>query len=139
MDKALLDTDILSEIIKGKNARVMESADRYCAIHARLCTSTVSIVEVVKGLYKLPAKDRLNRFLGIIPSYEVVALDTAAAIFAGQIYAELELAGQSIGRADPMIAAITIQHGVTLVTGNTEHFARIQALGYALKLDDWRN
>lgn len=37
-----------------------------------------------------------------------------------------------------MIAAIALRHGLTLVTGNLSHYQRIQALGYGLKLDNWR-
>jgi hypothetical protein len=36
--------------------------------------------------------------------------------------------------ADPMIAAVGLQHGLELVTGNTAHFQRIQQLGYPLTL-----
>jgi len=46
--------------------------------------------------------------------------------------------GQPIGTADPMIAAIAIEHGLQLVTGNTAHFQRIQRLGYPLTLANWR-
>jgi len=37
-----------------------------------------------------------------------------------------------------MIAAIAIRENLTLVTGNIAHYQRIQALGYALKLSNWR-
>ena len=37
-----------------------------------------------------------------------------------------------------MIAAIALQHGRTLVTGNMIHFQRIATLGYDLKLENWR-
>jgi predicted nucleic acid-binding protein len=40
--------------------------------------------------------------------------------------------------ADPMIAAIAIQHSLDLVTGNASHFQRIQQLGYPLTLTTWR-
>ncbi|HEX5732141.1 MAG TPA: hypothetical protein VF131_04830 [Blastocatellia bacterium] len=43
-----------------------------------------------------------------------------------------------IGWADPIIASIALQNDLTLVTGNTSHYQRIQALGYALKLDNWK-
>jgi tRNA(fMet)-specific endonuclease VapC len=46
--------------------------------------------------------------------------------------------GQPIGRADPMIAAIALRYDFTLVTGNLSHYQRIQALGYGIKLDNWR-
>jgi phosphinothricin acetyltransferase len=34
-----------------------------------------------------------------------------------------------------MIAAIALQHNLTLATGNIAHYQRIQALGYSLKAD----
>jgi tRNA(fMet)-specific endonuclease VapC len=37
-----------------------------------------------------------------------------------------------------MIAAIAINHGLELVTGNIVHFQRIQQLGYKLTLINWR-
>ena len=37
-----------------------------------------------------------------------------------------------------MIAAIALQHGLELVTGNTTHYQRIQQIGYPLVLHDWR-
>jgi predicted nucleic acid-binding protein len=39
---------------------------------------------------------------------------------------------------DPMIAAIAIEQGLELVTGNTAHFQRVQQLGYPLTPIDWR-
>jgi predicted nucleic acid-binding protein len=57
---------------------------------------------------------------------------------AGRIYADLERTGQPIGRADPIIAGIAMQHGLLLVTGNQNHYQRIQVLGYDLKLANWR-
>ena len=65
-------------------------------------------------------------------------LDLRSAELAGRIYADLERAGQPIGRADPMIAAIALRHDLTLVTGNLSHYERIQKLGYNLELDNWR-
>ena len=37
-----------------------------------------------------------------------------------------------------MIAAVAIQNDLTLITGNTAHYERIQQLGYRLRLDNWR-
>jgi tRNA(fMet)-specific endonuclease VapC len=36
------------------------------------------------------------------------------------------------------IAAIALEHGLELVTGNTAHFQRVQQLGYPLTLANWR-
>jgi tRNA(fMet)-specific endonuclease VapC len=37
-----------------------------------------------------------------------------------------------------MIAAIALEHGLTLITGNLSHYLRVQALGYGINLDNWR-
>jgi predicted nucleic acid-binding protein len=37
-----------------------------------------------------------------------------------------------------MIAAIALQHGLELVTGNTTHCQRIQPIGYPIVLHDGR-
>jgi predicted nucleic acid-binding protein len=65
-------------------------------------------------------------------------LDTSAAELAGRITGDLDRVGQPIGRADPMIAAIAIDQGLELVTGNTAHYQRLQQLGYQLTLVNWR-
>jgi tRNA(fMet)-specific endonuclease VapC len=68
----------------------------------------------------------------------VLPLDKESSLLAGRIHGDLLRTGQTIGRADPLIAAITISQDLTLVTGNTEHFQRIIDLGYPLRLDSWR-
>lgn len=95
-------------------------------------------MEVVKGLHKLQQPDRLAQFLSRLSAVEVLNMDTAVAERAGRIYADLERTGQTIGRADPMIAAIALQNGLLLATGNVEHSQRIQTLGYSLRIDNWR-
>jgi predicted nucleic acid-binding protein len=37
-----------------------------------------------------------------------------------------------------MIAGIAIFHGLVLVTGNDDHYARVRAAGYDLTSDNWR-
>ncbi len=139
MDKSLLDTDIFSEILKGVNAHVIAQATAYRSAFGRYTISTVTVMEIVKGLHKLQREDRIQQFVAGLSSVEVLTLDVRSAELAGRIYADLERTGQPIGRADPMIAAIALQHGLVLVTGNLAHYQRIQSLGYALRLEDWRN
>jgi predicted nucleic acid-binding protein len=69
---------------------------------------------------------------------DVLTLDIQSAELAGRIYADLERIGRPIGRADPMVAAVALRHGLTLVTGNQRHYRRIQSVGYDLQLDNWR-
>lgn len=139
MDKSLLDTDILSEFLKGKNPLVSQRAAAYLAAHGRLTLSSVTVVEVVKGLHKQGGSQRVAAFLARLKNDEVVPLDFRAAVLAGKMFAELEAAGQTVGRADALIAGIAVANQLTLVTGNTQHFERIAALGYPLTLDNWRD
>jgi tRNA(fMet)-specific endonuclease VapC len=73
-----------------------------------------------------------------ISKEQVLPLEESAAEMAGRIAGELDRIGHSIGMADPMIAAIALEHSLELVTGNTAHFQRVQQLGYPLVLANWR-
>ncbi|MBI4605717.1 MAG: PIN domain-containing protein [Planctomycetes bacterium] len=139
MDKTLLDTDILSEVLKGHDQRVVRRAREYRSKFTRYTLCTVNVLEVVKGFHKVGREDLINRFLDSIRGEEVLPLDLDAAVIAGRIFADLERRGLPIGRADPMIAGIALHHGLTLTTGNLDHYRRIQALSYPLKLDNWRS
>jgi tRNA(fMet)-specific endonuclease VapC len=137
--RALLDTDIFSEIMKGVDKKVEARATLYLFVYDRLAISTITVMEIVKGFHKLGRQDRIQQFLTRIPSVDLFTLDAQSAEMAGRIYADLEKSGQPIGLADPMIAAIALRHNLTLVSGNSSHYERIQRLGYALHLDNWRN
>jgi predicted nucleic acid-binding protein len=138
VNKSLLDTDILSEIGKGIDPNVVRNAAAYRNTFGRYTLSVISIMEVVQGFQRRQSSARLQRFLAAIVSEEVLPFDQHSAELAGRIAGDLERAGQPIGRADPMIAAIALEHGLDLVTGNTTHYQRIQQLGYPLTLLDWR-
>ena len=138
MDKALLDTDIFSEVLKGIDPHVVAQAIAYRAIFGRYTISTITVLEIVKGLHKMQREDRIQQFLDGLTTIDVLTLDVRSAEVAGRIYADLERTGQPIGRADPIIAAIALEYGLTLITGNQAHYQRIQDLGYELKLDNWR-
>jgi len=138
MRKALLDTDIFSEILKGKDPQVAVRASLYRAAFRQYTISTITVVEIVKGLHKTNHTERLQQFLDGLTSVEVLTLDVVAAEIAGKIYADLERTGQPIGRADPLIAAIALRQQRVLVTGNMKHYQRLITLGYPLELDNWR-
>lgn len=96
------------------------------------------MLEIVAGWHRLQREDRVQEFLGRLPDFEILPLDTEAAVQAGRIEADLARHGTPIGRADPMIAAIAVVRGLPLVTGNTDHYRRIRDLGVPLALSDWR-
>lgn len=134
----MLDTDIFSEVIRDKNATVRARADAYATEHGRLLISSVTVLEVVKGLHKAQRNDALDRFIKSLANIEILHLRTEEAVVAGRIYGDLERTGQPIGRCDPMIAGIAVAHGLVLATGNVEHYERIRAVGYDVEIDNWR-
>ncbi len=138
MNKALLDTDIVSEIGKSRNPTVVGNAKTYRRSHGQYTLSTITVMEIVRGFQKTQATSRLNAFLATLPHMEVLSFDQPAAELAGRIAGELERTGRPIGTADTMIAAIAIEQGLELVTGNTSDFERVHALGYPLTLLNWR-
>jgi tRNA(fMet)-specific endonuclease VapC len=138
MPKSLLDTDIFSEILKGVDQVVVQRAIDYRAAFGRYTISAITVMEVVKGLHKVSREDRIQQFLNGLTTVELLPLDGQSAELAGRIFADLERMGQPIGRADPMVAAVALQHGLILVTGNTTHYERVRARGYPLQIENWR-
>lgn len=138
MRKALLDTDILSELLKGKNETVRQRAAAYQAQVGRFAISTITVMEVVKGLHRMGREPAIGQFLSSIAALDVVAVDTTVATLAGRIYADLERAGRPIGRADPLIAASALTNDCDLVTGNVSHYEAVRSAGHALVIENWR-
>ncbi len=138
MDRAILDTDTLSELLRARNAQVTAHAAIYREQFGRFTISTFTVLEIVKGMVKAGREARISPFLRFASSHEILTLDTEAAEIAGRLYARLEVQGATIGRIDPMIAAVALRHGLMLVTGNTSHYRRIRDLGFDLLLADWR-
>jgi predicted nucleic acid-binding protein len=138
MSRRLLDTDILSEIIKGKNEAVAAKATAYLAEHGRFTTTAVSVAEIVYGFRRVGREDRVDQFEASLTAAEVRPLDDAAGRLAGRINADLERTGRIIGLPDVLIAAIALRNDVPVVTGNVTHFEQVQAAGYALTIDNWK-
>lgn len=114
-------------------------ARAYQAAEARFTISSITVLEVVKGLHKVHREAEVERFLATLPTLEVIAVSTDEAVEAGRIYAELERTGQPIGQADLMLAAVAIVHGLVLVTGNEDHYRRMQRLPRNLAIENWRS
>ena len=139
MNRAILDTDIFSEILKGRDVAVAAAAKNYRAAFGRFSITSITVMELVRGVRKKSRSIGIARLVEYLDAAEILDFDRPAAEVAGQIYADLERTGQPIGRADPMIAGLALHHGLVLVTANTSHFQRIRDLGYALEIENWRD
>jgi tRNA(fMet)-specific endonuclease VapC len=138
VNKALLDTDTYSEILKAVNPTIAQNAATYRQQQGVLTVSATTVMEIVYGFQRVQNTRRLQDFLTAVALEEVLEFERNAAELAGRIAGDLDRTGQTIGKSDPMIAAVALQNGLELVTGNTAHYQRIQQLGYPLTLVDWR-
>ena len=111
MSKVLLDTDILSEILKGKSAVVTAKAEKYLAQQGCFTTSAITVAEIVYGFRRVGREDRVMQFEASLETAEVLPLDDAAARLAGRINADLERVGRVIGMPDVLIAATALRNG----------------------------
>ncbi len=139
MNKALLDTDIYSEVLKAIDQTVTRNATAYRQAQGRLTFSVITVMEIIQGLQKVGASPkRIQAFRTAIVPEEILPFDQDAADLAGLIAGDLDRVGRPIGRCDPRIAALAFRTGLELATGNTSHYQRIQQLGYPLTLVNWR-
>jgi len=122
MDASLLDTDILTELFKGRNATVTAHANAYLQVHGQFTVSAFTYFEIIRGLRykkasaKIAAFDQLSQSMNILPVTGDV-LDRAA-----DLWADGRASGQAHHDADLIIAATAILNGLQLVSGNTPHF-----------------
>lgn len=134
MQDALLDTDILNEILKQKNAAVIAKAAEYLRQHQRFAFSSMTRYEVIRGLTFKQATRQLKNFETFCRHSEILPISDAILDRTAELWAAGERGGHPHRDADLIIAATALDHGKVLVTGNTRHFSWIPGLS----LEDWR-
>jgi len=134
MDVSLLDTDILSEVIKLRNVNVRQNALAYCTQHGELAISSMSRYEVVRGYRDQNAATQLARFSVFCQHALILPVTDAVFDQAADLWVAARRGGHPNGDADLIIAATAIVSGRVLVTGNTAHFAWVPGL----RIEDWR-
>ncbi|MGZ6369851.1 MAG: type II toxin-antitoxin system VapC family toxin [Bdellovibrionota bacterium] len=124
--KYLLDTNICIAHLKGEPAIRQKLA--------ALGSDQVFLCSVVKAelLYGARNSGAVEKNLRVLATFfrglASVAFDDAAAEVFGAHQSYLKRSGQSIGMADVLIASIAQAQGLTVVTRNGDHFARIPGL-----------
>jgi len=134
MDESLLDTDILSEVLKGKDQQVLASAQQYLAEHQRFAFSAITLYEIIRGMRAKRATRQLTKFLQTVANSDVLPISVPVLLRAADLWAEAGKGGHPRGDADLIIAATALEARRVLVTGNTAHFSWINGL----QLADWR-
>lgn len=130
--KALLDTSILSAIMKGLEG-VMPTARAYLAEHGVFTISIITRYEVLRGLRAKRAVAQQAAFDRLCGASEVLPLTDDVIGKAAEVYADLKTRGALIGDGDILIGATALVNGLRIVTDNEEHFRRIPGLA----VDNW--
>jgi predicted nucleic acid-binding protein len=123
----LVDSDRVADWLNGIPTTVQLLSS--LAPHG-LAISQVSYGEIYEGIYygRNPKQSErvLRQFLRTV---DVLPLTRRIWRRFARERGDLRRKGQLIGDLDLLIAATALEHQLTLVTGNTQHFARIPGLG----------
>ena len=125
----LLDTNILSELVK-------KQPNSYLLQHLRsnpsqsLFTSCICVMELRFGSALREDFESFwhNIEKEIISRVKILPLGYDEVLIAGDILADLQKSGQSIGIEDVLIASTALIHRLVMVTANTRHFSKIKRL-----------
>ena len=130
MKPSMLDTDILSEFLRG-NSKVIAKVDEHLKEFGFISLSIITYYEILNGLLYKDARKQLTRFEDFVELNKVIPLTLRTVKIAATIQADFKKKGTEIGHTDTLIAGIAIASEMQLITNNTDHFKRIKGLEIA--------
>jgi tRNA(fMet)-specific endonuclease VapC len=135
MNLSVVDSDMLSEILKRKNPQVLIRAEAYFQQFEVFVFSAVTWYEIVRGLRAAKATTKLQLFEDFVRRSTVLLVTDRVLDLAADLWVEARGLRHRSCDADLLIAASALDQGATLVTGNHDHFAWIPGL----TVEDWRD
>jgi len=127
-DFSLLDTDTISEIMRGRDSNIVQKAREYLRTHGQFRISIITRYEILRGLKAKQASRQITLFEERCRKSILYPLIDDIIVKASDIYAYLYNQGLLISDADILIASTALVNNLTLITGNLEHFNRIPSL-----------
>ena len=91
----ILDTDILSEVLKAKNNQVLAIAQQYLDQHHRFSFSAMTLYEVFRGLRASQATRSLSVFQETVATSDVLPISLPVLYRAAELWAEAGKGGTS--------------------------------------------
>ncbi len=127
----LLDTNILSDLVRNPQGMV---AQKIVSVgESAVCTSIIVAGELRFGARKLGSQRLSNQLNAILSAIEILPLEEPADHRYGELRADLEKRGVSIGPNDMLIAAHALMLDCVVVTVNEQEFSRVASL----KVENW--
>ena len=134
MKESLVDTDILSEFLKG-NTDIISKIDEHLSLFGFINLSIITYYEIMNGLLYKDSKGKLPFFEEFISYNKMLPISLDVAKISAIISSDLRKKRMEIGHFDTLIAGTAIVNNLQLVTNNVKHFSRIQNL----EIVNWKN
>ncbi len=120
--------------MKGRDSQVLHHTREYLEEHRVLQFSIITRYEILRGLHAKDAARQITVFLARCRASIVYPMTEEVIDQAAELYGSLRRRGQLISDADLLIAATALLQDIALVTGNEDHFQRIEGL----RVLNWR-
>ncbi|MCY0887155.1 MAG: type II toxin-antitoxin system VapC family toxin [Alicyclobacillaceae bacterium] len=128
----MLDTNICIYLIKRRSNELFKRMRVFRT--GEIVVSVVTVAELQYGVSKSEHKERNQAALeAFLLPLEIANFSLDETVVYGNVLAELERRGQTIGPLNTMIAAHALSLDVPLVTNNTREFERVKGL----RVEDW--
>ncbi|MEL6459003.1 MAG: type II toxin-antitoxin system VapC family toxin [Cyanobacteria bacterium J06621_15] len=129
----LLDTNIVSYILKIRNLAVNRKLEEVRRSGEEVFISCITYYEIKRGLLALNATRQLADFSSFFQIYPILYLDNVEILeTACRIHADLKKKGRPIQDADVLIAATAITRGLVLVSNDSD-MGRVEGIN----LENW--
>src|ERR1043166_2629216 len=100
MSPCLIDTDILSEVLKQKDATVLSKAAAYLQAHQQFTFSAITRYEILRGLKAKAAARQLAQFATFCGHSAILPLTDAIFDRAADLWVTTHAAGRPMKDAD---------------------------------------
>jgi tRNA(fMet)-specific endonuclease VapC len=131
MTRYLLDTNIVSDLVRHPQGRIAEHIRKVG--ETSVCTSIIVAAELRYGATNRGSQRLTVQLESVLGALDVLPFEAPADATYGRIRTRLEQIGQPIGANDLLIGAHAQSLGYTIVTDNEEEFSRIEGL----PLENW--
>jgi len=131
MIKYMLDTNIVIYVIKRRPVEVLEVFNQHTG---QMCISSITLAELLHGVEKSSRPEHnLRQVEDFTSRLDILEYSYKAAAHYGDIRADLERKGNTIGVNDLHISGHARSEGLTLVSNNLREFDRVEGL----RMENW--
>lgn len=131
MTEYLLDTNILSDLMRNPGGRVRMHIERVG--ESAVFTTMLVAAELRFGVLKSGSQGLRKNLDAVLPHIRVLPFRSPADHRYAEIRVQLESQGESIGPNDLLIAAHCLAENLVAVTANSKEFCRVPGL----RVENW--